>query len=61
MEQGKIPVKLLSGINDSPMWKYRIKLALNYYPGALDVVEGKLEKPGEPNVADDESIFGSIC
>lgn len=51
MEQGKIPVKPLCGKSDWPIWKYRIKFVLNYHVDALEVVEGKLQRPEEPDAA----------
>lgn len=48
MEPGKLQLKPLSGESDWPMWKYRIKFALNYYTDALEVVLGKIVKPDQP-------------
>ena len=56
MEHGKVPVKPLSGKRDWSIWKYRIKFVLNYFADALDVVEGRLEKPEEPDVTQTEAI-----
>ncbi|KFM59342.1 Retrovirus-related Pol polyprotein from transposon TNT 1-94, partial [Stegodyphus mimosarum] len=54
MEAAKISVKPLCGKSDWPIWKYRIKFVLNYHENALEVVEGKLKKPVEPDHAAEE-------
>lgn len=53
MEQARIAVKPLCGKSDWPIWKYRIKFALNFHVDALEVVEGKMKKPVEPAAAAD--------
>ena len=42
----------LSDKSDQPIWKYRIKFVLNYDTHVSDVIEGRLQKIEEPNVAD---------
>lgn len=39
-------IKPLAGEGDWPVWKRKIRDLLDYQEGALDVIDGKLEKPG---------------
>lgn len=48
MDSNKIQVKPLSGKSDWPIWKYRIRFVLNCRADALEVVEGTLPNPDEP-------------
>ena len=45
MDSGKFQIKPLSGENDWPLWKYKIKFVLNYHVDTLEVVEGKIKIP----------------
>lgn len=49
MDSSKIQVKPLSGKSDWPIWKYRIRFVLNCRADALEVVEGTILNPGEPD------------
>lgn len=39
-------IKPLSGENDWPIWKRKIRDVLDFYEGALDVIDRKITKPG---------------
>jgi len=45
----KVQIKQLEGKSNWLNWKGRVSILLRGTPDALDVVEGKLNKPDEPN------------
>jgi len=45
MELTKLQIKPLSGLNDWPIWKRRIRDFLDYHEGALNIIDSVLVKP----------------
>ncbi|KAK7580209.1 hypothetical protein V9T40_000838 [Parthenolecanium corni] len=41
-----VHIKPLTGETDWPVWKRKMKDVLDYQEGAIDIIEGTLEKPG---------------
>lgn len=47
MESQRIVIKPLQGKSDWPVWRRRIRDALDFHEDTLDVIDGKLQKPND--------------